>query len=158
MGAYLAYRRISVAKTMIKHAYDTIPPPAGLDPTSVCMRMPLIRKDRPESGPDPSEGSQRPSSVSHITRRKLSLSARPEAQAEEFQGRQFHGSPSLHSAPQDRQRTSAKNCLNRLIGTPYQRFRIMNIPASLTGACLILAWSRRLGLCLRQGSYVAASE
>jgi hypothetical protein len=32
MGAYLAHRRISVAKIMIKQAYDTIPPPAGVDP------------------------------------------------------------------------------------------------------------------------------
>ena len=32
MGAYLAHRRISVAKIIIKQAYDTIPPPAGVDP------------------------------------------------------------------------------------------------------------------------------
>jgi len=41
--------------------------------TPVCIGMPFIRKDRPESGPDPSEGPQRPSSVSHKTRRTLSL-------------------------------------------------------------------------------------
>ncbi len=32
MGAYLAHWRIQVAKIIIKNAYDTIPPPAGLDP------------------------------------------------------------------------------------------------------------------------------
>ena len=32
MGAYLAHWRIQVAKIVIKQAYDTIPPPAGLDP------------------------------------------------------------------------------------------------------------------------------
>ena len=39
----------------------------------VCIGMSFIRKDTPESGPDPSEGPQRPSSVSHKTRRTLSL-------------------------------------------------------------------------------------
>ena len=41
--------------------------------TPVCMGMPFIRNGRPEPGPDPSEGPQRPSSVSHKTRRTLSL-------------------------------------------------------------------------------------
>lgn len=39
--------------------------------------MPFIRNGRPEPGPDPSEGPQRPSSVSHKTRRTLSLSPVP---------------------------------------------------------------------------------
>jgi len=33
MGAYLAHWRIQVANIVIKQAYDTIPPPAGLDPS-----------------------------------------------------------------------------------------------------------------------------
>jgi len=45
--------------------------------TPVCMGMPFIRKDRPESGPNPSEGPQRPSFVSHKTRRTLSLFPAP---------------------------------------------------------------------------------
>ena len=45
--------------------------------TPVCMRMPFIRNGRPEPGPDPSEGPQRPSSVSHKTRRTLSLFPAP---------------------------------------------------------------------------------
>ena len=41
--------------------------------TPVCIGMSFIRNGRPEPGPDPSEGPQRPSSVSHKTRRTLSL-------------------------------------------------------------------------------------
>ncbi|WP_232272219.1 hypothetical protein, partial [Thiosulfatihalobacter marinus] len=52
--------------------------------------------------------------------RHLSLSATPEAQAEDFQGRQNRGSSSLHSVPQDRQHTSAKKSLNLLTYKLYQ--------------------------------------
>ena len=53
-----------------------VSPPRGSGRAQdTCIGMPFFRNGRPEPGPDPSEGPQRPSSVSHKTRRTLSLSA-----------------------------------------------------------------------------------
>jgi len=73
--------------------------------------MPFIRNGRPEPGPDPSEGPQRPSSVSHKTRRTLSLSNR-QLDRENSQGSDTTAAPTdfMQSVPvgvQDRQGISA---------------------------------------------------
>jgi len=52
MGAYLAHWRIQVAKIVIKQAYDTIPPPAGLDPLiTACDAMHTMNLFSHETSP-----------------------------------------------------------------------------------------------------------
>jgi len=95
----------------------------GTRKTPVCMGMPFIRKNRPESGPDPSEGPQRPSSVSHKTRRTLSLFPGTDPvllKNQRFLNERLNTGPSPETLDleqqiqidrQDRQRISAKPCL-----------------------------------------------
>src|SRR6056297_2005552 len=76
-----------------------VPPPGGggrgsTRKTPVCMGMPFIRKDRPEPGPDPPEGPQGPSFVSHKPRRTLSLFPESAPALLETNGTSPHGSMS----------------------------------------------------------------
>src|SRR6056297_530088 len=87
------------------------------------MGMPFIRKDRPEPGPDPSEEPQSPSSVSHKTRRTLSLFPGTDPVLLKNQralNKRLNTGPSSEALDleqqiqidrQDRQRISAKACL-----------------------------------------------
>ena len=54
MGAYPAHRGIQVAKIVIKRAYDTIPPPAGVDPNKLWRYLHKHRaRRRPRTGRRP---------------------------------------------------------------------------------------------------------